>query len=155
MWRKLESLVAAGSFILLFLVSYWIYYSDDRLDHLQSGNVQVYANSGKLIVLAGGPAEQPVTWRDPKSWGSHWSMPYSSTAKVPPANLPALDWHSFTYRQDSDGVRSVVLPAWLILIALTLLPGLWILRIGRPATKRRRRREKKEQPAGKAAHAGV
>jgi hypothetical protein len=140
MWRAIESFVAAVSLALCVGLGFWTVHSDQRLDQFQCADVRIWGNSGKVLVAIGGPSIGPAV---PTEYSykqfSYGHMQYDPSGKTP--GCPELDWTTFTYTgpgEDGNGVRSAVLPVWLLLLGLTILPGLWILRIGRPRRARRR-----------------
>ena len=130
MKRKLFLAAAFISLLLCAASVWWWVGSSTRMDHLtfrgrDGHSLHVMGSDGKVMftrTLAPTGAEAPM---GQLTWGS---MPYGAGKS---ANEPQLQWTSFTYTthplsDKSGGTEStLILPAWAIAGASSLIPLMW------------------------------
>jgi hypothetical protein len=142
--RWIESFLAAVSLALFAGLGFWMLKSDGRLDEARVGLLHVRGNSGKLFITWGHDPAAAATVRAPgwPSWVGYTSVPYDDSGDTP--GCPPLRWSSFTYTS-SELTRNVIVPAWLPLLTLAIMPGMWIY--GMPSKPRRQRSEDTSETA--------
>ena len=133
--RFFQSVLALASLILFLGLGWWMLNSDQRFDQLHLSKLLIRGSNAKIVII----------------YGNHTAA-YAPFYMSMPCELPAgsedraqLGWNSFTYFTTESAAHGVVVPAWLPLLLLIIMPCVWIY--GIPSRPKRRAEAAETSPA--------